>query len=136
VAQAELREDEACRADIVVNGLTGDDSYAPEEAAVAGKTPVKLLEMPQSVSVVTRKQTEDRSNFLLTLRASYWDHHPVTLDAIFGVCGGNPALCGAAGRRTGTRRFRSRSQPGDRTEVPLGRRSRACRCDKFGCAKP
>ncbi|MET1755766.1 TonB-dependent siderophore receptor [Novosphingobium sp. RD2P27] len=53
------------RSDIVVAGIAEDDSYAPETAAVAGKTPAPLLEIPQSVSVVTRTQIEDRNLFTI-----------------------------------------------------------------------
>jgi outer membrane receptor for ferric coprogen and ferric-rhodotorulic acid len=56
-------EESKRHSDIIVTGIAADDSYAPEEAAVAGKSPVKLLVIPQSVSVVTRKQIEDRNLF-------------------------------------------------------------------------
>lgn len=58
-------EDRARRTDIVVTGIAQDDSYAPEKAAVAGKTPVDILEIPQSVSVVSRQQIEDRNLFTI-----------------------------------------------------------------------
>lgn len=58
-------EDRAQRTDIVVTGIAQDDSYAPEQAAVAGKTPADILEIPQSVSVVTRQQIEDRNLFTI-----------------------------------------------------------------------
>ncbi|WP_429594093.1 TonB-dependent siderophore receptor [Sphingomonas zeicaulis] len=66
-ALAESAEDEerSRRSDIVVTGLAQDDSYAPEAAAVAGKSPAPLLETPQSVSVVTRQQIEDRNLFTI-----------------------------------------------------------------------
>lgn len=60
-------EDEAHprRADIVVTGVRDDDSYAPQQATVAGKSPAPLIEIPQSVSVVTRQQIEDRNLFTI-----------------------------------------------------------------------
>lgn len=58
-------EERARRTDIVVTGIAQDDSYAPEKAAVAGKTPADILEIPQSVSVVTRQQIEDRNLFTI-----------------------------------------------------------------------
>ncbi|MDV3458316.1 TonB-dependent siderophore receptor [Sphingomonas sp. HF-S4] len=57
--------DAAHRSDIVVTGIREDDSYAPEKAAVAGKTPAALIEVPQSISVVTRAQIEDRNLFTI-----------------------------------------------------------------------
>lgn len=62
---ADSDEDRARRTDIVVTGIAQDDSYAPEKAAVAGKTPADILEIPQSVSVVTRQQIEDRNLFTI-----------------------------------------------------------------------
>lgn len=53
------------RRDVVVIGVREDDSYAPEQAAVAGKSPAPLLEVPQSISVVTLKQIEDRNLFTI-----------------------------------------------------------------------
>lgn len=53
------------RSDIVVTGVRADDSYAPKDAAVAGKSPAPLIEIPQSVSVVTREQIEDRNLFTI-----------------------------------------------------------------------
>lgn len=53
------------RPNIVVIGIAQDDSYAPETAAVAGKSPAPLIEIPQSVSVVTRTQIEDRNLFTI-----------------------------------------------------------------------
>lgn len=65
-AQARSDEDDQSRRnDIIVTGLAEDDSYAPKEAAVAGKSPVPLIEIPQSVSVVTRTQIEDRNLFTI-----------------------------------------------------------------------
>ena len=58
-------ETEQRRSDIVVTGIREDDSYAPAEATVAGKSPAPLIEIPQSVSVVTRKQIEDRNLFTI-----------------------------------------------------------------------
>jgi len=58
-------EDERRRSEIVVIGIAEDDSYAPETAAVAGKSAVPLIEIPQSVSVVTREQIEDRNLFTI-----------------------------------------------------------------------
>lgn len=40
-----------------------DDSYAPETATVASRTATPLIDVPQSVSVVTRQQIEDRNFF-------------------------------------------------------------------------
>lgn len=51
--------------EIVIIGIAADNSYAPEQAAAAGKTAVPLLEIPQSVSVVTRQQIEDRNLFTI-----------------------------------------------------------------------
>ncbi|WP_374599146.1 TonB-dependent siderophore receptor [Sphingosinicella sp.] len=51
--------------EIVVTGIAADDSYAPETAAVAGKSPASILETPQSISVVTREQIEDRNLFTI-----------------------------------------------------------------------
>lgn len=53
------------RSEIIVTGIAEDDSYAPKEAAVAGKSPAPLIEIPQSVSVVTRQQIEDRNLFTI-----------------------------------------------------------------------
>ncbi len=53
------------RSEIVVTGIAQDDSYAPREAAVAGKSPAPLIEIPQSISVVTREQIEDRNLFTI-----------------------------------------------------------------------
>lgn len=61
----EDKEERARKSDIVVTGIAQDDSYAPEKAAVAGKTPADILEIPQSVSVVTRQQIEDRNLFTI-----------------------------------------------------------------------
>lgn len=58
-------DSEQRRSDIVVTGIREDDSYAPAEATVAGKSPAPLIEIPQSVSVVTRKQIEDRNLFTI-----------------------------------------------------------------------
>lgn len=51
------------RDDIVVRGVRADDSYAPQKSTGASKADVPLLETPQSVSVVTREQIEDRNFF-------------------------------------------------------------------------
>lgn len=65
-AFAEVEDkDERSRADIIVTGIREDDSYAPKEATAGGKTPAPLLEIPQSVSVVTRSQIEDRNFFTI-----------------------------------------------------------------------
>lgn len=56
---------ERSRSEIVVTGIREDDSYAPAEAAVAGKSPAPLIEIPQSVSVVTAQQIEDRNLFTI-----------------------------------------------------------------------
>lgn len=65
-AAAQSRANEpVSQSDIVVTGIAEDDSYAPAQAAVAGKTPVPFLEIPQSVSVVTRQQIEDRNLFTI-----------------------------------------------------------------------
>ncbi|ATY31055.1 TonB-dependent receptor plug domain-containing protein [Sphingomonas psychrotolerans] len=53
------------RSDIVVTGIRDDDSYAPAEATVAGKSPALLLKIPQSVSVITRQQIEDPNLFTI-----------------------------------------------------------------------
>lgn len=53
------------RADIIVTGIREDDSYAPKEATAGGKMPAPLLEIPQSISVVTRSQIEDRNLFTI-----------------------------------------------------------------------
>ncbi|MGK6323769.1 TonB-dependent siderophore receptor [Sphingomonas sp. DT-51] len=63
-AQTEA-EEHSRRSDIVVNGIREDDSYAPQQATVAGKSPAPLIEIPQSVSVVTRQQIEDRNLFTI-----------------------------------------------------------------------
>ncbi|WP_293975361.1 TonB-dependent siderophore receptor [Sphingomonas sp.] len=64
-AFANEEEEERRRSDIVVTGIAADDSYAPQQAAVAGKSPASLIEIPQSVSVVTREQIEDRNLFTI-----------------------------------------------------------------------
>lgn len=67
-AFAQVRDDEddaSRRNDIIVTGLAQDDSYAPKKAAVAGKSPAPLIEIPQSISVVTRTQIEDRNLFTI-----------------------------------------------------------------------
>jgi outer membrane receptor for ferric coprogen and ferric-rhodotorulic acid len=64
LAQSPAEEDQA-RRDIIVTGLAQDDSYAPAAAAVAGKSPALLIEIPQSVSVVTMQQIEDRNLFTI-----------------------------------------------------------------------
>lgn len=67
-ASAQAREDEdeqSRRNDIIVTGIAQDDSYAPKKAAVAGKSPAPLIEVPQSISVVTRTQIEDRNLFTI-----------------------------------------------------------------------
>jgi outer membrane receptor for ferric coprogen and ferric-rhodotorulic acid len=58
-------EEPARRSDIVVTGIREDDSYAPQQATVAGKSPAPLIDIPQSVSVVTRRQIEDRNLFTI-----------------------------------------------------------------------
>lgn len=65
-AHADEADDEKRRnPEIVVTGIAADDSYAPETAAVAGKSPAPLIETPQSISVVTRDQIEDRNLFTI-----------------------------------------------------------------------
>lgn len=65
-AYAEIEDEEQRHhSDIIVTGIRDDDSYAPAKAAVAGKTPADILEIPQSVSVVTRQQIEDRNLFTI-----------------------------------------------------------------------
>ncbi|TZG25641.1 TonB-dependent siderophore receptor [Sphingomonas montanisoli] len=64
-AFAEEADDERSHSDIVVTAVREDDSYAPEAAAVAGKSPAPLIETPQSISVVTRQQIEDRNLFTI-----------------------------------------------------------------------
>lgn len=51
--------------DIIVTGIREDDSYAPQIATVAGKAPASLLETPQSISVLTARQIEDRNLFTI-----------------------------------------------------------------------
>lgn len=60
-------EDQASahRGEITVTAIREDDSYAPRTASVAGKAPADILEIPQSVSVVTREQIEDRNFFTI-----------------------------------------------------------------------
>ncbi len=62
-AQADDQADDRQQREIVITGIAEDNGYAPQQAAVAGKTPAPLLEIPQSVSVVTRAQIEDRNLF-------------------------------------------------------------------------
>jgi outer membrane receptor for ferric coprogen and ferric-rhodotorulic acid len=50
---------------VTVTASEMDDSYAPEAASVAGKSPTALIDIPQSVSVVTREQIEDRNFFTI-----------------------------------------------------------------------
>jgi hypothetical protein len=38
-ANAQARDSDPQRSDIVVTGIAADDSYAPEEVSVAGKSP-------------------------------------------------------------------------------------------------
>lgn len=64
-AQADDQTDDRRQREIVVTGIAEDDGYTPQQAAVAGKSPAPLLEIPQSVSVVTRKQIEDRNLFTI-----------------------------------------------------------------------
>ncbi len=64
-AVANDKDEDRRHPDIIVTGIAADDSYAPEKAAVAGKTPAPLIEIPQSVSVVTREQIEDRNLFTI-----------------------------------------------------------------------
>lgn len=64
-AWASDEDEKQRRSDIVVIGIAEDDGYAPANAAVAGKNPAPLLEIPQSVSVVTREQIEDRNLFTI-----------------------------------------------------------------------
>lgn len=64
-ATANDQDEERRRSEIVVTGIAADDGYAPDKATVAGKTPVPLIEIPQSVSVVTRGQIEDRNLFTI-----------------------------------------------------------------------
>lgn len=63
--QAEDQADERRRGEIVITGIAEDDGYAPQQAGVAGKSPAPLIEIPQSVSVVTRQQIEDRNLFTI-----------------------------------------------------------------------
>lgn len=64
-AASQTRDEARTSTDIVVEGLAEDDSYAPKQAAVAGKAPAPLLEIPQSISVVTQQQIEDRNLFTI-----------------------------------------------------------------------
>lgn len=61
----EKQEERARRSDIVVTAIAQDDGYAPGKALVAGKAPADILEIPQSISVVTRQQIEDRNLFTI-----------------------------------------------------------------------
>ncbi|PKP94973.1 MAG: hypothetical protein CVT77_00815, partial [Alphaproteobacteria bacterium HGW-Alphaproteobacteria-16] len=63
--QAEDQADDRRRGEIVITGIADDDGYAPQQAGVAGKSPAPLIEIPQSVSVVTRQQIEDRNLFTI-----------------------------------------------------------------------
>jgi outer membrane receptor for ferric coprogen and ferric-rhodotorulic acid len=62
---SEADEEQRRHSEIIVNGIAEDDSYAPQQATVAGKSPAPLIEIPQSVSVVTRQQIEDRNLFTI-----------------------------------------------------------------------
>ncbi|MEG3086739.1 TonB-dependent siderophore receptor [Sphingomonas sp. PB4P5] len=64
-ASANDQDEERRRTDIVVTAIREDDGYAPAEATVSGKSPAPLLEIPQSVTVVTRQQIEDRNLFTI-----------------------------------------------------------------------
>ena len=64
-AQADEQADDRRQREIVITGIAEDDGYAPQQAAVAGKSAAPLLEIPQSVSVVTRAQIEDRNLFTI-----------------------------------------------------------------------
>lgn len=64
-AQADEQADDRRQREIVITGIAEDDGYAPQQAAVAGKSAAPLLEIPQSVSVVTREQIEDRNLFTI-----------------------------------------------------------------------
>jgi outer membrane receptor for ferric coprogen and ferric-rhodotorulic acid len=55
----------AHRGEITVTAIREDDGYAPKKATVAGKAPADILEIPQSVSVVTREQIEDPNFFTI-----------------------------------------------------------------------
>lgn len=61
----EREESHSRRADIIVTGVAQDDSYAPKRASVAGKIPSDILEIPQSISIMTRQQIEDRNLFTI-----------------------------------------------------------------------
>jgi len=61
----EEQEREGHARQIVVTGIREDDSYAPELASGAGKAPAPLLETPQSISVLTATQIEDRNLFTI-----------------------------------------------------------------------
>ncbi|QDX25044.1 TonB-dependent siderophore receptor [Sphingomonas suaedae] len=64
-AQADDQTDDRRQREIVITGIAEDDGYAPQQATVAGKSAAPLLEIPQSVSVVTREQIEDRNLFTI-----------------------------------------------------------------------
>lgn len=64
-AQADDQTDERRQREVVITGVAEDDGYAPQQAAVAGKSSAPLLEIPQSISVVTRQQIEDRNLFTI-----------------------------------------------------------------------
>lgn len=65
-AQADDQTDERRQREVVITGVAEDDGYAPQQAAVAGKSSAPLLEIPQSISVVTRQQIEDRNLFTIS----------------------------------------------------------------------
>ena len=65
IAQIPAGDGAVQRTDIIVTGIAQDDSYAPAEAIVGGKSAAPIIEIPQSVSVVTRQQIEDRNLFTI-----------------------------------------------------------------------
>lgn len=60
-----IDDETAHKQEIVITGIAADDGYAPAAAAVAGKSPASIIEIPQSVSVVTGEQIEDRNLFTI-----------------------------------------------------------------------
>ena len=62
-ATAEDESKEKVLDTIIVYGVHEDDGYAPLVASVATKAPADLIDTPQSITVITRQQIEDRNFF-------------------------------------------------------------------------
>ena len=62
-ATAEDESKEKVLDTIIVYGVHEDDGYAPLVASVATKAPADLNDTPQSITVITRQQIEDRNFF-------------------------------------------------------------------------